>query len=52
MCGKGRPEQTLVLGEHQRVALTELLEQLRRPLDVGEEEGDRAARQVSHAARA
>ena len=50
--GEGGPEQALMLGEHLRIALTKLLEKPRRPLDIGEEERDRAARQVSHAARA
>jgi hypothetical protein len=52
MGGEGGPEQTLMLAEHLRIALTKLLEKPCRPLDIGEEERDRAARQISHVARA
>jgi hypothetical protein len=38
-----------VLGERVRIRLgTELTQQLRRPLDVREEERDRAGREVAH----
>ena len=39
-----------VLGEHIRVALTELVQQSCRPLDVGEEKRHRSARKSLHAA--
>ena len=42
-------EHPAVLGEDVRVAVTELLEQARRALDVGEEKRDRAARELPHA---
>jgi hypothetical protein len=38
-----------LLGEDVRIRVTELMEQLRRALDVGEEEGDCAGRQLCHA---
>ena len=37
---EGRAQNPLVLGQHLPVAAGQLLEQLRRALDVGEEEGD------------
>ena len=40
-----------MLGEDVRVLVTELGKQPRRPLDVGEEEGDCSGRQVEHADR-
>ncbi len=39
-----------VLVPNRRVQLTDLLEQLRGPLDVGEQEGDRPGGQLSHGA--
>ncbi len=42
-------EHPAVLGEDVRVAVTDLLEQARRPFDVGEEERDRPARKLPHA---
>ena len=42
-------DDPLVLGENLAVALPEVLEQPRRSLDVGEEEGDCAARELGHA---
>ena len=41
---EGRPQQTLMLAEHLSVAVPQLLDEPRRPLDVREEEGHRAAR--------
>ena len=38
-----------MLGEHVGVAVAELVQQPRRPLDVGEEERDRSARKSLHA---
>ena len=46
---EGCPEQALVLGRHLAVAIAKLLDELGRPLDVGEQKGDRAAREVSYA---
>src|SRR4051794_6167269 len=40
---KDRAQQHTVLSEHIAVAWPKALEQLRRALDVGEEQGDRAA---------
>ena len=45
---EGRPQQALMLREHLSIPLPQLLDESRRPLDVGEEEGDRAARKVGH----
>ncbi len=42
-------QQPPVLGERVGIVVTELVEQARRPLDIREEEGDGAARQVAHA---
>ena len=49
--GAGLPDHAPVLGERLRVPLgAELVQQPRRALDVGEEEGDGAGREVvSHA---
>ena len=45
-------QETLVVGEHLVVAVVaELLQQRRRPLDVREEKGDCACRQVLHSAQ-
>jgi hypothetical protein len=43
--GEGCPQQAAVLGEQVTVGVTRLLQQVRGPLDVREEEGDRAGRQ-------
>ncbi len=40
-----------MVGQHRAVALAELLDEPRRALDVGEQEGDGAARQVRHVAK-
>jgi hypothetical protein len=45
VCGVLQP---LLLIEHLRVPLAELLQQPRRPLDVREEKGDRPARKLDH----
>jgi len=37
-----------VIGERIRVGVAQLVEQLRRALDVGEEEGDGARRELTH----
>jgi hypothetical protein len=42
------PQQPLVLGERLAVALTQLALEPSRSLDVSEEEGDCAARKLSH----
>jgi hypothetical protein len=42
--GEHAPEHAMVLLKHVRIAGPESLEQARRPLDVGEEERDRAGR--------
>jgi hypothetical protein len=41
-------QQPLMFRKHLSVALAQLLEQPRRSLDVGEQEGDGARRQLSH----
>jgi hypothetical protein len=41
-------DEAPVFGESSGILVAELLEQARRALDVGEEEGDRAARQLLH----
>jgi hypothetical protein len=38
-----------VVGEHLRIAIAQLFDQLRRSFDVGEEKGDRARRKLRHA---
>jgi hypothetical protein len=48
--GDGRADQPPVLGQDLRVPLTQCLDQARRPLDVGEHEGDRPARKPAHPA--
>ena len=45
---EGVAQHAAVLGQHVGVAIAELLEQLRRALDVGEEERDGAGREVAH----
>jgi hypothetical protein len=52
MRGERRPQDPLVLGEHLLVAVAERLHQPRGALDVGEEEGDRAARELGPGAHA
>ena len=44
----GLADDALVLGKHFCVVRADLLEQLRRTLDVSEEEGDRPARKLRH----
>ena len=41
-------DDAMVPGQDVRVLVAELMEQLRRALDVGEEEGDGSGRQLSH----
>jgi hypothetical protein len=48
--GEGLSKHFAVRGKRIRVGIVQLLQQLRRALDVGEEEGDRAGREVTHAA--
>ena len=48
VCGECRANDALVVGEHLRVAAAELLHERRRALDVGEQEGDRAAGKLRH----
>jgi len=43
-----RTQQVPALREHRDVALTQPLEQLRRPLDVGKEQRDRPRGQLAH----
>ena len=46
--GKSFPQNAPMLGERLRVRFrAEVVQQLRRPLDIGEEEGDRSLRQVA-----
>jgi hypothetical protein len=42
--GEGATEDAALLGQHRRVLAAQPLEQPRRALDVGEQEGDRPAR--------
>ena len=42
------PQQTLMIREHLRITLAKLLDEPRRPLDIGEEEGDGAGRWLGH----
>jgi len=44
----GGPQEASVLREDVCVAITQLLEKTRGPLDVGEEEGDRPGGQARH----
>src|SRR2546423_13074309 len=46
---EGLPQHAAVLGEDVRVSIAQLLQQAWRALDVGEEEGDGAARELAHA---
>ena len=39
----------LVLGQHRLIAVAQPLDELGRPLDIGEEKGDRAAGNLRHA---
>src|SRR5512133_2342340 len=45
---EGAPEQALVVGHHVRVAVAEAPQELRRPLDVGEQKCDGAAGKLRH----
>ena len=47
--GEGLPQEPLVLGQNLRPAPTQLPDELRRALDVGEQEGDGARRKLAHA---
>ena len=49
---EGCSQQALVLVENVAVALTKLFDESRRPFDIREEEGDRAARQIRHREKA
>src|SRR5260370_34067096 len=46
---KSRTQQFSTLDQHAGVALVQLLEQVRRPLDVSEEQCDSSRRQLRHA---
>jgi hypothetical protein len=48
MALEGFPQHTAVLGEDVGVAVAELVEQLRRAFDVGEEECDGPGRELAH----
>jgi hypothetical protein len=48
--GERCPEHAPVLPQRVRVAVTQLVQQLRRAFDVGEEEGDGAAGKLAHRA--
>src|SRR6266849_9907622 len=50
--GERLAQDPLVIGERVAVAISQLLEQLRRTLDVSKEEGDRADRQLRGRAHA
>jgi hypothetical protein len=43
MSGECCPQEALVVGEHERVAIAQLLDQTRRPLNVREEKRDSPA---------
>ncbi len=45
---EGGTQQSLVVGQDCAVAFTQLLDESRRPFDVGEEEGDGSARHLGH----
>ena len=47
--GESGSKQALVIGQHVAIAIAELLDEPRRPLDVGEEKRDRAGRHLGHA---
>ena len=47
--GECLPEHLAMARQSLRIGIAELLQQPRRPLDVGEEEGDGAGRQLGHA---
>ena len=46
----GGSEEAVVVGAGTAIALTKLLQESRRSLDVGEEECDRPARELRHSA--
>ena len=48
-CREKTSRNAVVLGEHIRVPLAELIQKARRALDVREEQSDRAARKLPHA---
>jgi len=45
---KDGAEQSMMVGEDTCVVVAQLLQEACRPLDVGEEEGDRPGRQARH----
>ncbi len=47
--GEGLAQEALVLGEHAAVSVSKQLQQLRRPLHVGERKGDCAPGPLAHA---
>ncbi len=50
MLMESRTQQVSALGQHVGVSLTQTVEQVRGPFDVGEEEGDHSGRELTHAA--
>src|SRR5258708_36669156 len=49
MLAKSRAQQIAVLAQHASILLAQLLEQVRRPLDVSKEQCDGSCRQLRHA---
>ena len=47
--GDGGADQAPVLSQNPRVALSQRLDEPRRPLDIAEQEGDHPARRAAHA---
>ncbi len=50
--GEGRAQKALMIGQHASVAVTQLLDEPRRPFDVAEEEGDSAGGYLGDATEA
>jgi hypothetical protein len=48
MVSEGLSEDPPVLGQHLSIVLAQMLQQLSRALDVGEQERDRAAGKILH----
>ncbi|MGI8551832.1 MAG: hypothetical protein ACR2PL_13750 [Dehalococcoidia bacterium] len=49
MSGEGlSQEAAVVVGEHLSIAVAEQAQKLRRALDIGEEQGDGAGREIWH----
>src|SRR6266700_3453849 len=46
---EGRVQQLPALSQHMAILLTYVLQQERRPLDIGEEQRDRSHRYIKHA---